>query len=77
MDVIRRILALQSVFEGLQDRAGVIRREDLGQKELRGDEVGGEEIKQGCPEKHYVEWGLRGDRIFGGKEKAGRKGGGN
>ena len=45
MDVIRRILALQSVFEGLQDRAGVIRREDLGQKELRGDEVGGEEIK--------------------------------
>ena len=60
MDVIRRIPALQSVFEGLQDRAGVIRREDLGKKELRGDEVGGEEIKQDRPEKHYVEWGLRG-----------------
>ena len=68
---MRRTPALQSVFERLQDRAGVIRREDLGQKELRGNEVSREETKQSSLEQHCVRWVLWRERKLGGKKLPG------
>lgn len=68
------MLALQSVVQGLQDLAGVILRENLGRKNLRGDEVGGDEAKETCPEQHCVGWGSRREGPPGGTEEMGRRG---
>lgn len=52
MNIIRRILVLHLVLQGLQRRALARIQKDVGLNGLGDCEVNGEETKEGCPEQH-------------------------